>query len=71
VTNPSVEFGYLFNGGPGPSELTATVAVFAGLTPTAVGLYQVNVTIPPGTITGSTVPVYVNHSFGVYIAISP
>ena len=70
VTNPIVEFGYLFNGGPGPNEFTSTRAVFAGLTPTAVGLYQVNATIPPGTIIGSAVPVYVNHSFGVYIAIS-
>ena len=30
---------------------------FAGLTPTASGLYQVNVIIPPGVPTGATVPI--------------
>jgi uncharacterized protein (TIGR03437 family) len=31
--------------------------MFVGLTPNFVGLYQVNVTVPAGTPTGSAVPV--------------
>jgi uncharacterized protein (TIGR03437 family) len=30
---------------------------FAGLTPGSVGLYQVNVTLPPGITTGNSVPI--------------
>jgi uncharacterized protein (TIGR03437 family) len=37
----------------------ATVS-FAGLTPTYVGLYQVNVQVPPGVPTGAAVPVVVS-----------
>ncbi len=51
----TVSFGGLFEG----MQTTAT-AIFAGLTPTAVGLYQVDVTIPPNTPTGSAVSVTVN-----------
>jgi uncharacterized protein (TIGR03437 family) len=57
-TNPTqqvhsvpVEFGRIF------TELTTATSAYAGLTPTAVGLYQINVTIPPSTPTGSAVPV--------------
>jgi uncharacterized protein (TIGR03437 family) len=72
VTNPEVDFGSSPPvAGPTPGDFTSTTAVFAGLTPTAVGLYQVNVTIPPGTATGSAVPVYLNlANDAVFIAIS-
>ena len=42
---------------PGAPNITSTPA-YCGLTPGSVGLYQVNVTVPPGTPKGSAVPVY-------------
>ncbi len=51
VGSVKVEFG-----GPFQNIVTAN-SVYAGLTPTAVGLYQVNVTVPQGTPTGNAVPV--------------
>jgi uncharacterized protein (TIGR03437 family) len=51
VHSVSVEFGGIFE------EITTATSAYAGLTPTAVGLYQINVTIPPNTPTGSAVPV--------------
>ena len=50
-------FGGGFAGNP-----VSVPAVFAGLTPTAVGLYQVDVTIPAGTPTGPAVPVTIDLS---------
>jgi len=35
------------------------VVGFAGLTPTDVGLYQINVTLPANVPLGSAIPVYV------------
>jgi uncharacterized protein (TIGR03437 family) len=55
IPNVTVTFGGLFEG----NQTTAT-AIFAGLTPTAVGLYQVDVTIPANVPTGSAVSVIVN-----------
>jgi uncharacterized protein (TIGR03437 family) len=55
VSNVTVTFGGLFEG----TQTTAT-AIFAGLTPTAVGLYQVNVTIPANVPLGSAVAVTLN-----------
>jgi uncharacterized protein (TIGR03437 family) len=55
VPNVTVTFGGVFEG----TETTAA-AVFAGLTPTAVGLYQVNVTIPANVPVGSAVSATVN-----------
>jgi uncharacterized protein (TIGR03437 family) len=55
VPNVTVTFGGLFEG----NQTTAT-AIFAGLTPTAVGLYQVDVTIPANVPTGTAVSVTVN-----------
>jgi uncharacterized protein (TIGR03437 family) len=55
VPNVTVTFGGLFEG----AQTTAT-ALFAGLTPTAVGLYQVDVTIPANVPTGTAVSVTVN-----------
>ena len=46
----SVQFGSSGN-------ITTATSSYAGLTPSAVGLYQVNVTIPPNTSTGSAVPI--------------
>jgi uncharacterized protein (TIGR03437 family) len=48
----SVTFGGGFQGRP-----TSANAAFVGLTPTAVGLYQVNVQLPPDIPLGSSVPV--------------
>jgi uncharacterized protein (TIGR03437 family) len=42
---------------PGAPNVSSTPS-FCGLTPGAVGLYQVNVTVPSGTPKGSAVPVY-------------
>lgn len=50
-----------FGGGLVGNAITVP-AVFAGLTPTAVGLYQVDATIPAGTPTGSAVPLTINLS---------
>lgn len=51
VSQVNVEFGGAFQ------NIAIAKSFYAGLTPTAVGLYQVNVTIPPNTPTGSAVPV--------------
>jgi uncharacterized protein (TIGR03437 family) len=42
---------------PGAPNVSS-VPSYCGLTPGSVGLYQVNVTVPPGTPKGSAVPVY-------------
>jgi uncharacterized protein (TIGR03437 family) len=69
VASASVTFGGLFSG-----TATTVPAAFAGLTPTAVGLYQVNVQIPQDAPTGPAVPLTltVNGVIGnfVYMAIS-
>ena len=57
VNNVSVTFGGAFTG-----TATNVAAYFAGLTPTSVGLYQVNVTLPANTPVGAAVPVTVNIS---------
>lgn len=49
-------------------------AAFAGLTPGETGLYQINVTIPPGVPTGNQVPVTISagsasSSSSIYMAI--
>jgi uncharacterized protein (TIGR03437 family) len=48
---------------------------FAGLTPTAVGLYQVNITLPDSVTVGSSEPLVVSvngtASNTGFIAISP
>jgi uncharacterized protein (TIGR03437 family) len=66
VTNQSVADGAASPSSP-PAQTQASVTVsiggqnanvaFAGLTPTLVGLYQVNVTMPAGVTPGSAVPV--------------
>jgi trimeric autotransporter adhesin len=66
VTNPPVGDGVASPSSP-PAQTQAPVTVsiggqnanvaFAGLTPTLVGLYQVNVTMPAGVTPGSAVPV--------------
>jgi uncharacterized protein (TIGR03437 family) len=48
LLNPTVTIG----GVPAP-------VIFSGLTPGAVGLYQINVTVPPGVSPGNQVPVIV------------
>jgi uncharacterized protein (TIGR03437 family) len=53
VHSVSVEFGGIFD------EITTATSIYAGLTPTSVGLYQINVAIPPNTPVGSVVPVTV------------
>ncbi len=53
---------------PANTVLTPTVTIggvpahviFSGLTPSAVGLYQINVTVPTGVTPGPQVPVIVN-----------
>jgi len=55
VPNVTVTFGGLFEG-----VQTTANAFFAGLTPTAVGLYQVDVTIPANVPLGSAVGVTLN-----------
>jgi uncharacterized protein (TIGR03437 family) len=55
IQNVTVTFGGGFIGNP----VTAST-IFAGLTPTAVGLYQVDVTIPANVPIGAAVPVTVN-----------
>ncbi len=54
VNNVSVTFGGGFSG-----TSTNVPAYFAGLTPTAVGLYQVNVTLPATVPVGAAVPLEV------------
>jgi len=62
-----------FGGGFGGIPVTVTPA-FSGLTPTAVGLYQVNVVVPPTPPFGSAVPVTLSvggvQTNSVYLAIS-
>jgi uncharacterized protein (TIGR03437 family) len=69
VSNVTVTFGGAFSGSP-----TTVNAYFAGLTPTAVGLYQVNATLPPNVPTGAAVPITINVNGAVsnvaYIPIS-
>jgi uncharacterized protein (TIGR03437 family) len=69
IANVTATFGGLFSGTP-----STVAAFFAGLTPTAVGLYQVNATIPPDTPVGALIPVTVNVngavSNPVYIAVT-
>ena len=69
IQNATVTFAGGFSG----SEVTVP-AGFAGLTPTAVGLYQVNVTIPSGVPISNAVPVVINlngvSSNSGFIAIS-
>lgn len=55
IANVTVTFGGGFEGNP-----TTVPALFAGLTPTAVGLYQVNATLPANVPIGSVVPVTVS-----------
>jgi uncharacterized protein (TIGR03437 family) len=68
IGGATVSFGGIFGG------MATTNSSFTGLTPGLVGLYQMNVTIPTGTPTGSLVPVQVNvngvNSNIVNIAIS-
>jgi uncharacterized protein (TIGR03437 family) len=52
IGNVTVTFG----GGPLSGSSVVAAASFAGLTPTAVGLYQVNVVVPATTPLGSKVP---------------
>lgn len=68
IPNVSVTFGGGFNGNP-----VTVPAYFAGLTPTAVGLYQVNVTIPPGITPGDLTALTVIDGVAsnpAYIAVS-
>jgi uncharacterized protein (TIGR03437 family) len=69
VNNVTATFGGGFNGNP----VTVTPG-FAGLTPTDVGLYQVNVTVPATTPLGPMVPVSLDVNGVltnvVYVAIS-
>ena len=87
-TSPVAVEGIAANGAPslqnaattivdfgGPANLGATaIAAYSGLTPTAVGLYQINVTIPPGVPLSNALPVTatvggaVSNTF--YIAVS-
>jgi uncharacterized protein (TIGR03437 family) len=61
VTNsPQVCFGTASPFNPG----TCTLPQFAGLAPNFVGLYQINVTIPQGTPSGSNVPLYITTNQG-------
>jgi uncharacterized protein (TIGR03437 family) len=69
VVSPAVIAGDASPSSP-PSTIPGTVTVqiggvpakvaFAGLTPTAVGLYQVNVTVPAGIAPGPQVPVTIS-----------
>jgi uncharacterized protein (TIGR03437 family) len=52
ITNITASFGGGFNGVAASGNVS-----FAGLTPTQVGLYQVNVQIPPDAPLGPAVPV--------------
>lgn len=69
INNVTVTFGGGFQG-----SATTAAAFFAGLTPTAVGLYQVNATLPADVPIGAEVPVTVSVngvlSNEVYIAVS-
>jgi len=50
IANVVATFGGLFFGTP-------TNSLFTGLTPTAVGLYQINITVPVNAPLGAAVPV--------------
>lgn len=56
LANVTVTPTVIFGSGIVPVQATP---FFVGLTPTAAGLYQINVIIPPGVPTGSTVPISV------------
>jgi uncharacterized protein (TIGR03437 family) len=51
----------------------AAAVYYAGLSPTFVGLYQVNVTVPSGALTGDAVPLTISlagqTSTGVQISV--
>ena len=83
AVNPAVVGGSIAPSSP-PAQATLPVSVtlggvtttagFAGLTPGEAGLYQINVTIPPGVPTGSQVPVTISagaasSSSSIYMAI--
>lgn len=55
IQNVTVTFGGGFVG-----QAVTAPAIFAGLTPTAAGLYQVDVTIPAGVPIANAVPVTIN-----------
>lgn len=55
LQNVTVTFGGFFSG-----NAVTVPAIFTGLTPTAVGLYQVDVTIPPGVLASNAVPIVIN-----------
>jgi len=57
LPNVTVTFGGGLEGGS-----IVTTAAFTGLTPTAVGLYQVNVTIPPGILLSNALPVTITQN---------
>ena len=59
VTSPTAQICLGGQNGPFAPPPTCTTALFSGLTPGFVGLYQINVTIPPTAPTGNTVPVYI------------
>ena len=48
-----------FGGGPFAPPPVAGNVLFTGLSPTGVGLYQINVTVPPNAPLGSSIPVNV------------
>ncbi len=71
ATNPPAETGKAAPGNP-PAVVTLTPIVtiggvradvqFAGLTPTFVGLYQLNVKVPTGVTPGSAVPIIITQA---------
>jgi uncharacterized protein (TIGR03437 family) len=69
ISNTNVSFGGLFS-----VPYVTVPSAFTGLTPTAVGLYQVNVAVPDGPPLGNAVPlaISVNNTASntVYLAIS-
>ena len=70
IANVMVNFGGFFSG-----HLSQLIAPFAGLTPTAAGLYQINLVIPDDITPGPAVQLFINvngvNSNVVNIAISP
>jgi uncharacterized protein (TIGR03437 family) len=69
ISNVTATFGGGFTGRP-----TTGNVLFSGLTPTAVGLYQVNVSVPSDSPLGALVPVTLvvngTQSNTVYLAVS-
>jgi uncharacterized protein (TIGR03437 family) len=57
TTTPCDSAGYRILFGGGFNGSMTAIPSFVGLAPTFAGLYQINVTIPPGTPTGNAVPV--------------